>query len=92
VTRFRRQVELKAGPLVILLARLPRAVPFLVVAGLLIGGLLAQGLVGAVLLLLLALLLGSLLFLSWPALQPPPRVLRSLVLAILVFRAATFLS
>jgi hypothetical protein len=91
VTTFRRKVELQAGPLVILLSRLPRAVPFLAVAGLLIGGLLVQGVLGAVLLLVLALLLGTLLLLSWPALQGPPRALRSLVVAALVARAATFL-
>jgi hypothetical protein len=84
-------VELQAGPLVILLARLPRFVPFLVVVGLLLGGLLAQGALGAVLLLVLATLLGTLLYLSWPALQPSPRLLRSLVLALLLVRAATFL-
>jgi hypothetical protein len=89
---MRRRVELRAGPLVVLLARLPRAVPFVVVAALLVGGLLAQGVVGAVLLLVLALLLGTLLLLSWPALQTPPRLLRSVVVAALVVRAATFLT
>jgi hypothetical protein len=92
VTTFRRRVELQAGPLVILLARLPRAVPFLVVAGLLVGGLLTQGVVGGVLLVALAALLGTLLFLSWPALQPAARVLRSAVVALVVFRAVIFLT
>jgi hypothetical protein len=92
VTTLRRRVELQAGPLVILLARLPRAVPFLVVAGLLLGGLIAGGAVGGVLLLVLAALLGTLLFLSWPALPPAPRAIRSLVVAVLVFRAGVFLT
>ena len=84
-------MELKAGPLVILFARLPRIVPFLVIFGLLIAGLLAGGTTGAVLLLVLALLLGVLLFLSWPALQPQPRTLRLAILVLLVARAVTFL-
>jgi hypothetical protein len=60
------------GPLVVLLSGLPRAVPFLVVAGLLVSGLLVQGVVGGLLLLVLALLLGTLLALSWPVLHPGP--------------------
>jgi hypothetical protein len=79
------------GPLVVLLSGLPRAVPFLVVATLLVGGLLAQGVVGGVLLLVLALLLGTLLALSWPALQPGPRVLRVAVVGVVAVRAVTFL-
>ena len=71
---------------------MPRAVPFLVVAGLLVGGLLAQGVVGCVLLFLLAALLGSLLVLAWPALQPVPRLLRLAVLAVVVVRALSFLA
>ena len=41
---FRRRVELQAGPLVVLMAKLPRVVPFLVVLALLVAGLLIQGL------------------------------------------------
>ena len=74
-----------------LLGRLPKAVPFLVVAGLLVGGLLTQGVVGAVLLLVLAALLGTLLALAWPALQPGPRALRLAVVAVVVVRALSFL-
>jgi len=44
-----------------------------------------------VLLLLLAALLGTLLYLSWPALQPAPRTLRTAVVAIVVVRAVSFL-
>ena len=80
------------GPLVVLLGRMPRAIPFLVVAGLLVGGLLAQGVVGCVLLLLLGALLGSLLVLAWPALQPGPRLLRLAVVAVVVVRGLSFLA
>jgi hypothetical protein len=76
---------------VVLLSGLPRAVPFLLIAVLLVAGLLLQGVAGAVLLLLLALLLGSLLALSWPALQPGPRVLRVAVVAVVAVRALSFL-
>ena len=90
-TPFRRRVELQAGPLVVLLARLPKAVPFVLVLGLLIAGLLAQGTVGAVLLLVLAALMALLLFLAWPALQPAPRLFRLLIVAAVVARAVSFL-
>ena len=88
---LRRTVELKAGPLVVLLARLPRIVPFLVIAALLVGGLVVQGVVGAVLLGALALLLVTLLFLSWPALHTQARVLRVAVVLLLTARAVFFL-
>lgn len=91
MTPFRRRIELQAGPLVILLARLPRAVPFLLVIGLLLSGLLVQGVLGGVLLLVLAAVLGVLLLLSWPALDPRGRTVRSLVVALVVGRGVLFL-
>jgi len=78
------------GPLVVLFAKLPRAVPFLLVAVLLVAGLLVKGAVGGVLLLVLAALLGSLLLLSWPALQPGPRLLRLGVVLLVAVRAVSF--
>lgn len=91
MTPSRRTLEQRLGPLVVLLAGLPRAVPFLVVAALLVAGLLLQGVVGGVLLLVLAAFLGLLLALAWPVLQPRPRVLRLAVVAIVVVRALSFL-
>ena len=88
----RRRVELAAGPLVVLLARLPRIVPFLVVLVLLVAGLLVGSVVGGLLLLVLAALLAVLLVLGWPALEPSARVLRCAVLALLVARALAFLT
>lgn len=76
----------------VLVGNLPRAVPFLLVAGLLVAGLLVQGVVGGVLLLVLTALLGSLLYLSWPALDPGARLLRTAVVAIVAVRAASFLA
>lgn len=77
--------------MVVLMARLPRFVPFLLVAVLLVAGLLLKGVVGGLLLLVLAALLGVLLALSWPALQPGPRALRVFVVALVVLRALMFL-
>lgn len=91
MTDFRRTVERRLGPPLIVLSRLPKVVPFLLMAGLLIGGLSVQGLLGAVLLLTVAAVLGALLYLSWPALEQGPRVLRSLVVAVVVVRAGSFL-
>jgi hypothetical protein len=88
---FRRNVERRIGPFVALAAQLPRWVPFLVVGALVVSGLLLQGVAGAVILLLLVLLLGALLFLSWPALQPPARLIRLAVLVLLLVRAVLFL-
>jgi hypothetical protein len=92
VQDFRRSFERRVGPCLALAARLPRAVPFLVVAGLLLLGLLLQGVVGAALLLVLSVLLGSLLLLSWPALEPGARAIRSAVVLIVVVRALSFLT
>jgi hypothetical protein len=88
---FRRRVELQAGPLVVLLAKLPRVVPFLVVLGLLVAGLLVGGGLGAVLLGLLATLLAVLLFLAWPALESQGRLIRGLVVVVVAARAVSFL-
>lgn len=91
MTTFRRRLELKAGPLVVLLHRLPRVVPFLLVAALLLAGLGLKGVAGAVLLLVLAALLAALLVLSWPVLAPPARLLRVATLALLVGAALNYL-
>lgn len=91
MTTLRRRVELQAGPLFVLLGRLPRVVPFLLVFGFLIGGLLAKGVLGAALLGVVTVLIGLLLYLAWPALHPQARVLRVLVLLVVAARAVSFL-
>ena len=91
MTTPRRQLEVKLGPVIVLLARLPKIVPFLVVLGLLLGGLLLQGIAGAALLLVLAALLGVLLYLAWPVLPRQSRVVRIGVVAVFVIRAVGFL-
>ena len=86
---FRRRVELTLGPAVVVLSRLPRWAPFLLVLGLLLAGLAVGGAVGAVVLLVLAALLGLLLFLAWPSLKPGDRAIRLVVTALVVVRAVT---
>ncbi len=88
---LRRRIELRAGPLLVLLARLPRVVPFLLVFALLLGGLLLGGVAGGVLLLVLAVLLALLVVVAWPALPPQGRVVRVAVTALVTVRAAAFL-
>ncbi len=87
---LRRRIELQAGPLLVLLARLPKVVPFLLVLALLLSGLLLGGLVGGVLLLLLSALLALLVVVAWPALPPQGRVVRVAVTALVAVRAVSF--
>lgn len=87
MSTFRRRVELRAGPALVLASRLPKVVPFLVVGGLLLAGLMTTGGVSAALLLLLAALLGTLLFLAWPALPQQGRLLRLTVVAMVAATA-----
>lgn len=78
----RRDLERRSGPALVILGRLPRALPFLVVLALLLGGLAVKGVVGAVLLLVLLVILSWITFLAWPALRPPARALRVGVLVL----------
>jgi hypothetical protein len=87
VSSFRRSLELKAGPVVVLLGRAPRWVPFAVVLGCVVGGLLLHGPISAVLLAVVFALLGLQLFFAWPVLLPPQRALRVIVLGMLVAAA-----
>ena len=81
---FRHAVERRSAVVVVFLARLPRAVPGLLVAGLVAAGLLAPGAVGGVALLVVAALLGWLVYLSWPRVPLPGRAVRLVVLALVV--------
>ena len=80
---LRRALEQKAGPLLVLLARAPRWVPFAVVLACVVGGLTLHGPAAAALLALVLVLLGLQLFFAWPVLEPPQRLLRSVVLVLL---------
>jgi hypothetical protein len=64
-------------------------VPFVLVLGLLLAGLAVHGAIGILALLVLAALLGWLLYLSWPVLDRPRRLLRVAVLGAIVALVAT---
>ena len=89
MSTFRRSVELKAGPVLVLLARAPRWVPFVLVLGCVVGGLLLTGPGGAVLLAVVLALLGLQLYFAWPVLLPPQRALRAAVLGLIAVVIAT---
>lgn len=79
---LRRTLEQKAGPVLILLARAPKWVPFAVVLGCVVAGLTLHGPVAAALLAVVLVMLGLQLFFAWPVLVPPQRILRLLVLGL----------
>jgi hypothetical protein len=89
VSNLRRTLELKAGPVLVLVARLPKAVPFLAVLGLLLLGLLTTGPLAAAALVVVFAFLGLQLFFAWPVLDAPQRLLRVVVLALLLGAALT---
>jgi hypothetical protein len=66
------------------LTHLPRAVPFLVVLGLLVGGIFVGGTVGAALLAVVVLVVAWLLYLGWPRLTTTERLGRTAVLLLAV--------
>ncbi len=82
-TGLRRSVELRSGPVLVLLSRQPKLLIPIVSLVLLIGGLALGGPAGAVLLLLLLLLVGWLSYLSWPAVPPPARAVRLVTLGLI---------
>jgi hypothetical protein len=81
---FRHAVERRSAIVAVFLHRLPRAVPGLIVVGLVATGLLAPPVVSGVVLLVVAALLLWLVFLSWPAIPAQARALRTVVIAIVV--------
>ncbi len=81
---FRAAVERRSATVVVFLRHLPRALPGILVLGLVAAGLLAPPVAGGVALLFVAVVLTWLVFLSWPAVPPPGRAVRLVVLAIVV--------
>lgn len=88
MSTLRTAVEKASLPLLTRLSALPRLVPFLIVLVLMVAGILIPGW-GFVLVLLVALFLGWMLFLAWPRLAPPERMMRLAVVAIAVAIAIT---
>ena len=80
----RATLERLSLPLLTRVARLPRAVPFLVLLALLVAGVVVGGPLGAVLIGLVALVVAWLLALAWPALTGVERLGRVAVLLLAV--------
>jgi hypothetical protein len=80
----RLALERASLPLLSRVARLPRAVPFLVLLVLLVAGVVVSGPLGAVLIGLVALVVAWLLALAWPALRGVERLGRIAVLLLAV--------
>lgn len=91
-TPLRRWVELKTGPLLVLLHGAPRLAVALIPPALIVGGLIAPPVLGLIPLLLGALFLGWLAYLSWPRVDPRSRLVRLIFLVMVVgygvYRAA----
>ncbi len=83
-TGARRSLENASALPITFLHQLPRWVAPSVLAGLFVLGAFVRGWVGAVAIGLVALVIGWLASLSWPALNPPGRVLRVLIVALLI--------
>ncbi len=80
----RLALERASLPVLTRVARLPRAVPFLMLLGLLVAGVFVSGPFGAVLIGLVVLVVGWLLVLAWPALSGVERLARIAVLLLAV--------
>lgn len=83
-TTFRRWVELKTGPVLVLLHRAPRFAVALIPPVLIVGGLVAPTPYGLIPILLGTGFLGWLAYLSWPQVEPRSRIFRASVLGFIV--------
>ena len=81
---LRASVERASLPLITRLSQLPRAVPFLLMLGLLVAGVVIAGPVGFVLMAVAATFVGWILYLSWPRLSGTERIMRLAVLLLAV--------
>lgn len=89
---LRDTIERKSATMLVLLHRLPRWVPMLVIFGLLTVALALKGIFGGVLLVVLASILGWLAYISWPTLTRGDRSFRALSLIGAVGLAAYFIA
>lgn len=80
---FRSRVEHASVPAVAFVNRLPRAVAFLAVLGVMVAGILVPR-VGFLFTFAVAAFVGWLLYLTWPQLRRPERFLRIAVLFLVV--------
>jgi hypothetical protein len=88
VSSMRASIEKASLPLLKRLSTLPRLVPFILVLALLVAGMLIDGW-GFVLTLVVALFLGWMLFLGWPRLATPERLMRLAIIVLAIGIAAT---
>lgn len=84
---IRQQIETRSRSLLVRLHDLPRWVLFVAFSGLAVGGAFLPASPGVACLLVLAVFLGWLLYLSWPSLDAPKRLLRLVVVAALLMAA-----
>ncbi len=85
---LRESVERATLPVVVVLNRLPRLVPFVLVLVVMVAGIFIPGW-GWVLLALLTVFLCWMLFISWPRLLGPERLMRVAVVAMAVAMTVT---
>lgn len=83
-TGARGAIERASVPVLTRLAKLPTWLPMVIVAALVLAGAFLGGIVGAVLVTVALLALLWLLYLSWPHLTPPLRLMRIAVLVLLL--------
>jgi hypothetical protein len=80
----RRSLENVSAMPIAFLQQLPRWLAPSVLAGLFVVGAFVRGWIGAVAIFLVALFIGWLASLSWPRLNPPGRLLRVIIVALLL--------
>jgi hypothetical protein len=85
-------VERVSTPALLRLVKLPKLVPFGVMLVVLIAGIFVGGIVGFLLILLAGLFLGWLLYLGWPRLALPERLMRLALIVLAAGLAVTRLS
>jgi hypothetical protein len=81
---FRHGVERRSAVVLVFLSRLPRALPGIIVIGLILAALVAPPVVSAAVLFVVAALLVWLVYLSWPSVPLPGRLVRLVVIAVVV--------
>lgn len=86
---MRVRIEHASVPVLTRLATLPPWLPFLLMLALILVGGFVGGIVGTVLIGLAALVVAWLLYLAWPRLTPPERLMRVAVLALVAAVAVT---
>ena len=89
---LRTAIDRASAPALLRLSRLPRLVPFVVMLALIVVGLFISGLIGCVIILLGVSFLGWLLYIGWPRLSMPERLMRLAVVVLGVGLAVIQLS